>query len=732
MLILLVGKFSFGQYPVSQSLGSDSTLVTSKGGLKGRIVVYSYADTTAANLERIRQYAGAMIFTTGANKLWYRNSAASAWVELGSSAGGVNIYNSDGTIDGPRNINGGGFDISWGNFGDWSSSVGAFTVSQGATSAFSMEGDTSFFSRRVSYATNLGSTFTRHTLVDKNYVDSLKNIIPTLQQVLTAGSTLTGDNTVSGGGFELAFSNNGSLLFNATAAVVGSSDFDMGAGTVSIEAKGVSPGLVSGLYLRTDSILIQPKTGTLNIDSLRTASDTTEYKPLVIGKYNRSVRELSYWPGGGGSPAGNNTNIQFKRNNAFTGSDSLNWTSTGLDWKGVLIQRNGAGTEQMRIFSDNQVNTFAGYGAGVNINFAGGGTDNTGFGHEALTSVSTGTLNTAVGKRALITVSTGQANTAVGAGALQKTTGSNNVGMGYHALLENTTGGNNIAIGSNALQNKTTGDENTVIGYQAASSGAGTFNSITAVGFQSLLQSTGDNNTAVGYQTLYSNTTGTGNVAIGHAAAKGHTGSNNVTIGYQVGINSSTRSNRLMIDNSNTDNPLIDGDFNADTLVVNGRLGVGASPSTRYWVGGSLEVNTTDVGNVGTGVDDLMTYSVPAGILSTNGDYLEFSFTFTFATNTNNKTVKVVYGATEIYTSTAQPQNDGTMEVKGKIIRTGATTQKVIVTAATDGTLFTDLANYTTSAETLSGAVTLKATGEATSSNDIINRILVVKYFPNN
>lgn len=200
MLIFLVGKFSFGQYPINQSIGSDSTLVTSKGGLKGRIVVYSYADTAAANLERIRQYAGAMIYTTGVEKLYYRNTAASAWVELGSSAGGVNIYNSDGTIDGPRNINGGAFDISWGNFGDWSSSVGAFTVSQGATSAFSMEGDTSFFSRRVSYATNLGSTFTRHTLVDKNYVDSLQNIIPTLQQVLTAGSILTTNNTINYGG----------------------------------------------------------------------------------------------------------------------------------------------------------------------------------------------------------------------------------------------------------------------------------------------------------------------------------------------------------------------------------------------------------------------------------------------------------------------------------------------------------------------------------------------------
>ena len=224
MLIFLVGKFSFGQYPINQSIGSDSTLVTSKGGLKGRIVVYSYADTTAANLERIRQYAGAMIFTTGANKLWYRNSAASAWVELGSSAGGVNIYNSDGILTGDRSLYGDNRNLDFTDIGTFTMNADRVSLNTYNSALVSLQdssvrisGDTIALNalnqnivtilkdssrslKRISYMSNLGSTFTRHTLVDKNYVDSLQNIIPTLQQVLTAGSILTTNNTINYGG----------------------------------------------------------------------------------------------------------------------------------------------------------------------------------------------------------------------------------------------------------------------------------------------------------------------------------------------------------------------------------------------------------------------------------------------------------------------------------------------------------------------------------------------------
>lgn len=154
--------------------------------------------------------------------------------------------------------------------------------------------------------------------------------------------------------------------------------------------------------------------------------------------------------------------------------------------------------------------------------------------------------------------------------------------------------------------------------------------------------------------------------------------------------------------------------------------------AVRFGVGGALVTNTTDVGNVGTGEDDLMTYSIPAGTLSADGDYVEFNMTFKFAANANNKQVKVKYGGTTFYASGAQADNDGEMVITGKIIRTGAAAQDIMFTQVNNGTLFTDLSDYVTATETLSGAVILKATGEATSNDDILMKILTIKYFPAN
>ena len=159
---------------------------------------------------------------------------------------------------------------------------------------------------------------------------------------------------------------------------------------------------------------------------------------------------------------------------------------------------------------------------------------------------------------------------------------------------------------------------------------------------------------------------------------------------------------------------------------------IASQGATTYKLGGSLTVNTTDVGNVGVGEDDLMTYSVPAALLAGNGDYIEFTMSFKLAANANTKQVKVKFGGTTIYASGAQAQNDGVIEITGKIIRTGAATQRITYSVTSSGTLFTDYADYVTAAETLSGAVTLKATGEATSNDDISEKILTVKFFPNN
>ena len=240
ILALFLAKISFSQYPNGiQTLGNDSNLVQAKGGLKGRIIVYSYADTTAANLERIKQYAGAMIYTTGVEKLYYRNTAASAWVELGSSSGGVNIYNSDGTLTGDRSLYGDNRNLDFTDIGTFTMNADRVSLNTYNSALVSLQdssvrlsGDTIALNafnqnivtilkdssrsiKRISYTSNLGSTFTRHTLVDKNYVDSLKNIIPTFQQVLTSGSDLSTSHVIDVGTNDFEMFNANSIELNS-------------------------------------------------------------------------------------------------------------------------------------------------------------------------------------------------------------------------------------------------------------------------------------------------------------------------------------------------------------------------------------------------------------------------------------------------------------------------------------------------------------------------------------
>jgi hypothetical protein len=94
-LLILISLKSFSQYPALQTLGSDSTLVSSKGAFKSRLINFIFVDTLTANLQHIKQYPGAQIFTSSDNKVRVRNSTATAWLELGSSLSTVTIIDSN-------------------------------------------------------------------------------------------------------------------------------------------------------------------------------------------------------------------------------------------------------------------------------------------------------------------------------------------------------------------------------------------------------------------------------------------------------------------------------------------------------------------------------------------------------------------------------------------------------------------------------------------------------------
>lgn len=139
-------------------------------------------------------------------------------------------------------------------------------------------------------------------------------------------------------------------------------------------------------------------------------------------------------------------------------------------------------------------------------------------------------------------------------------------------------------------------------------------------------------------------------------------------------------------------------------------------------------VNTTTVGNVGIGEDDLRTYSLPASFLSTDGDSCYFEAAGTIASSANAKRIRVKFGATTIFDTGAAGIPVSTAidwRIMGRVVRTGAATQKCMVHMNTNSATLASYTDYTTAAETLSGAVTLKLTAEAVADNDIVQEIML-------
>lgn len=147
-------------------------------------------------------------------------------------------------------------------------------------------------------------------------------------------------------------------------------------------------------------------------------------------------------------------------------------------------------------------------------------------------------------------------------------------------------------------------------------------------------------------------------------------------------------------------------------------------------IGGVLNVNTTAVGNVGAGADDLITYTLPANSLSTNNYFVRITAFGTFAANANSKQLEMLFGSTVVYDTGAQLQNGGSWRIQATVIRTGAATQKAIAHFVGAATLFGDDSSYTTPAETLSSTVTIKCRGTGTSNDDIKQEGLIVEWYP--
>jgi hypothetical protein len=191
----------------------------------------------------------------------------------------------------------------------------------------------------------------------------------------------------------------------------------------------------------------------------------------------------------------------------------------------------------------------------------------------------------------------------------------------------------NISIGIYTGINATGGD-NVIVGNQAGQNLESTGN--VAIGNTSLLNALGQDNTAVGSLSLINLTTGHSNTAIGFNTAENvQAGMGNIYIGYAAGpvTNTPSQNNKLYINNSADDTPLILGDFATGQVTIHSQVsaslfsgsfvgnGAGLTGVSTQWNGirnGNAEITGSLIvsGGVGTTVNFTGVSSISGSIFS--------------------------------------------------------------------------------------------------------------------
>jgi hypothetical protein len=147
-----------------------------------------------------------------------------------------------------------------------------------------------------------------------------------------------------------------------------------------------------------------------------------------------------------------------------------------------------------------------------------------------------------------------------------------------------------------------------------------------------------------------------------------------------------------------------------------------------------LSVNVTPAGTgADTSEDNLMTYPLAAGLLGVNGQGVRITAWGDGVNTANATTVRCYFGGTLCGTLVLQPSQSNTWRAVFEVFRTGATAQVATSQFSNGGTVVGASQNNATPAETLSGAVTAKFTGQrATSSvsNSIRQLGMAVEFIP--
>lgn len=221
--------------------------------------------------------------------------------------------------------------------------------------------------------------------------------------------------------------------------------------------------------------------------------------------------------------------------------------------------------EQQKIMNISQMNSFIGFESGMN-------------------TLEEGNYNSFIGYQS------GYSNTE----------GSRNVFLGYKSGFNNMIGENNIFIGNHAgytnngvVGNPATGNFNIFIGNLAGFSNQDGYSNVfigEAAGNNNI---SGKHNVYIGKNSGRHDQSGEYNTLIGAESGNYSLGSHNVFIGYQAGYGVQDN-NKLIIQNSNQDAPLISGDFAEDTVEISDVLKLTPSSMPNNPTAGMIFFDETD------------------------------------------------------------------------------------------------------------------------------------------
>lgn len=162
---------------------------------------------------------------------------------------------------------------------------------------------------------------------------------------------------------------------------------------------------------------------------------------------------------------------------------------------------------------------------------------------------------------------------------------------------------------------------------------------------------------------------------------------------------------------------------------LDARLDVSLNEDGTFRVGVVRRLYSTAVqgASVGAGETTLASYSIPASTLDANDEGIRVTAYGSFAANANAKTIRFKFGGTT-FTMTSTAINAGAWHFTALITRTGAATQVGGAFIAVDTGPLNNTEISTALAETLSGAVVVLISGQATTNSDILLNLFTVEH----